>query len=490
MPVMTSEEWKSLTEVKLKVRDSRLRALDRALEGYHRLKNENSENTLRVALHHWMDGSDGYASAAGMPVWMLHERNRRRGVEKLACQVYGIGTEFLGTPELRHLAHFPFFGLLHNIQDPAAKETVWQAQMDSVHTLVHGTEVLAKRTWVAEAFLQLDYSARKAKDSAAKVESAMSETVKEQFMPQVEQLAWELIDKVLGDYPREVATEVIDTIRQIVPEIVLELGHSLVPYLSIAVSGSRALTDAATAIWKEVKSLRAGSHVGSFRTGDPRAAAEAIKEMIDRQRNYNTTLAGIYGAETGGKAAALILDAAAHGAPVGQLVLGAVSSLTKCLALLCLRVYLVGREIYERYKANQILKNSSGVQITGEIFEACPVLGCYYVASTDTSNLVNFLSGMGYSGWNLDVNKLIKNHIEPMVKTARYFIEEANLEVRGLERSKGVVKDQTTLTARMSNSLASRLRSVIPFIEKPEPPAVPAFMTRPGNAAQSWQTRR
>src|SRR6185312_10815033 len=104
------------------------------------------------------------------------------------------------------------------------------------------------------------------------------------------------------------------------------------------------------------------------------------------------------------------------------------------------------------------------------IFDTCPLLGCYFVAGSTTSNIINFAVGdIGATGWKLDVEVMIREHVQPMIGYARDAISDARLEVQGLERSKASVNDTTGLNYvnKFKKSMVTMVAARVPFVDDP-----------------------
>lgn len=465
--VMKFETWKKLTDVSFKVRSKYLRRVDNTLEQYQKTQLDSDLQKLKVALHQWKM-SKGYDAAGGKPLWMLTDRNRQKAVETLDKQLFGI-PETINQDVLNDLAELPFYGI-EAWAEGQARQAMKDARTQALVEMFAGRKVVVKKGLMGYAFEKMKRNAASAKASAGSAASAAGSVVTAPLRAEAEKQAMVLIQEILGSYPIEVAKEVIAYITAEIPSFLAELAASIAPYLSLAKSGSQAIYNTAQAIKSEYQWVTSEDHLESFGKGDPFAAAGAVRRMIERKRNQYTRLAGIYGTDTAIRAAAVIADAAAYGAPTVSAVVNPLAAMGKSLALLGLQIFLVGRDYWEKWKVNKVLVDSSGATLSKAIFDTCPLLGCYFVAGSTTSNIINFaVDDIGATGWKLDVDVMIKQHIEPMIGYAREAISDARIEVAGLERSKAAVNDTTGLNYinKFKKSMVTMVAARVPFVDDP-----------------------
>jgi hypothetical protein len=465
--VMKYETWKKLTDVSFKVRSKYLRRVDNSLEQYEKTHSDPDLQKLKVALHQWKM-SKGYDSAGGRPLWMLSDRNRQRAVETLDKQIFGI-PETINPEVLNDLAELPFYGI-EAWAEGQARLAMKDARELALSEMFTNRKVVVKKAMMAYAFDKIKRNASAAKASAGSAASAAGSAVTGPLKAAAEKQAMVLIQEVLGSYPIEVAQEVIAQLTAEIPSFLAELAASIAPYLSLAKSGSQAIYNTAQAIRSEYQWVTSEDHLESFGGGDPYAAAAAIRRMIERKRNQYTRLATIYGTDTAVRAAAVIADAATYGAPTVSSVVNPLAALGKSLALLGLQIFLVGRDYWEKWKVNKALGGATGATLSKAIFDTCPLLGCYFIAGSTTSNIINFAVGdIGATGWKLDVEVMVREHIEPMIGYAREAISDARLEVSGLERSKAAVNDTTGINYinKFKKSMVTMVAARIPFVDDP-----------------------
>jgi hypothetical protein len=475
--VMRYETWMNLTDISFKIRSKYLRRVDKALKQYEQMGSQPNLQKLKIALHQWKM-SKGFDTIGGKPAWMRDERNRRQAIQTLDLQVYDLPSG--GSKEvLADLAELPFYGIEAWAGEEMARQAMKQAREESLVKMFTGTQVTGKKVAMGYAIDSIKRHLDTAKsDGAAMAKEpakAAASYAAKPVMAELQRQAVAMIQEVLGSYPIDVAKEVMALLTNTIPEFMTELASSMAPYVSLVKSGGQAFYATARAIQAEYQWVKAEDHLDSFDHGDPYAAVVAVQRMIERKRNQYARLGGIYATDTAIRAGAVLDDAAAHGAPVGSMVIGSVAAFGKAIALLALEIFLVGRDYYEKYKVNKVLTDPSGDKLSKAILDTCPLLGCYYVAGATTSDIINFAVGdIGGTGWKLDVEVMVKKHVTPMIGYAREAISSSRLEVEGLERSKAAVNDTTAGKWGLSNpknrlkkKMIAKLSTALPFVDDP-----------------------
>ena len=307
----------------------------------------------------------------------------------------------------------------------------------------------------------------------------MAKQAIEPYLAPAQAAANALIETILSPFPIQVAQEVMQVLGELIPQFMVELVGAVVPYVGVVTSGTAAMVALGQTVVAQYHREQSEQHVAAFAKGDAVAAVRAIQRMIERERNRAMRTAAIQAGDAIVKAAAHTADAVTFGAPSVSLIAVPLSGATKALALLGQQVFLLARDVQEKSKANDLLQ--SQIRLDAEIFDRCPLLGCYFIAGSTTSNIVNFLvDDIGSAGWLLDVETIVKNHIHPMVSMARGVIEDSPLEVEGLELSKAAQAKTTAgahgvsnLTSRAKKRVMEKLNSVLPFRETLEQAPAP-----------------
>ena len=470
--VMQFETWKKLTEVSMKPRSKYLKSIDKSLERYQKTKSDSDLKKLKLALHHWK-------MSKGFPDWKTSERNRNKAVETLDLQLFGM-RDAKAVGVLADLAELPFYGIELWAED-AARQALKQARQEALTELLYGKKIAFKKSELAKTGYFLKSKISKIRKGAQEAQQAATAAVTDP----IKHAAWEavgplrepaqravqaMLNEVLSAFPVAVAEEVMKFLAGLIPDFIGELAASVAPYLSIATSGAKALKNTGSAVVKEYQWVKATEHAGAFGGGDPVAAAQALLRMIERARNQNLRLAGIYATDATVKAASVAADAAAFGAPTVSAVVTPLQGMATALAVLSLQVFLLARDIHEMRRANKALAVLPLPKLSATMFDKCPIIGCYYIACSNTSDIINMcVDDMGATGWMLDVEVMVKNHISPMIGYARDAISSSRLEVSGLDQSKGVVADVspgwTKTHTRLKQKMINKVKSALPFTD-------------------------
>ena len=240
--------------------------------------------------------------------------------------------------------------------------------------------------------------------------------------------------KPLGELTGLAGTELMGVFNELGGGVVTDLGTSMVPLISEVKSGAQAASkwyDAARALHRDRAARRNVEQVRSV--ADAKAAAKAVNQLIQRERNQFTTEASIrttqFATTVGGDF--MVFDG-------GQTV-RSVAAAVATGAKLAHKIYLFGRDYSEMLEANRLINDG---RIDRELLIACPLLGAYLVANCDTSYLCGLLAGPdGRSRMSVDaMEEIIKKHIWPLQKEARHFIKASQFTIEGMEGStKGTV---------------------------------------------------
>ena len=73
------------------------------------------------------------------------------------------------------------------------------------------------------------------------------------------------------------------------------------------------------------------------------------------------------------------------------------------------------------------------------LFQVCPLLGCYYLANSTTSDVVHLLaSDFGSPGWMDRVEKQCESSVHELQKAATEAIKSHRYELEGLKANHGM----------------------------------------------------
>lgn len=170
------------------------------------------------------------------------------------------------------------------------------------------------------------------------------------------------------------------------------------------------------------------SRRGDVRPGDAAAALSAITTIIDSEITRNGKEAAIHGAAFVAKAAVLCA-----GAP-GEGIIGAAEG----LLMLIHNIYELAKQYKQMNAANAQIEVGN---INVDIFNTCPILGCYYVCVQGDFTIMNFdVHNMGKQNWTQEILRL-KLALEPVKKKARSLISSSSIIVEGMENMQGIYEE-------------------------------------------------
>lgn len=470
--VMLHETWMEKTSAgAFKPRSSELKAVDEAIKTYHQAKTSQNLRRIRIALHNWKM-SKGYGDGSGPPPWYTSERNRNGMITLLDKQIHGYEAD-LAQSVLKDLAALPFYGI-EALADQEGRDLIRQARAEALQSMFAGKKLVIRKTIILEAgksFYSLFKKTRKAAEAVrtaasggttASMASAAAPAAQaggsgfSAFMQPARKMIEGLIAEIISDLPIEVGQELMRTLSDMVPDFVGEAAAAVAPYVSVATSTVKTIKFTANAAKAEIKIHALEGHLVGVAVGDPAAAANAIIQLIERARNQDIAMAGLYAADAAVKGAALAADAAAFGAPAVSGIVTPIQGLITAMATLGIKIRAIARDTLERHRANKIMASAKEVRLDAGLFQTNPILGCYFIAASTHSDILNFLvEDIGEAGWMNDVETLMKNHVHPLRKAANGLIEKARFEIPGLASQQGALAMSTK--AKLQRKLMRKL---------------------------------
>jgi hypothetical protein len=165
------------------------------------------------------------------------------------------------------------------------------------------------------------------------------------------------------------------------------------------------------------------SKESALRSGDPKAALAAVARIIGRARDKSGTKAAINASHAAATAAGFFVD--------GGAVSGPVAGVLKTFASLSYRMFLLGRDMDEKYWANRLLADPQSIDVG--VFTVAPILGCYVITEATAFDILNFLVGeMGQDGWMSKVESMIPDMVY-VQDTAAQYARDSSLQMSGLK---------------------------------------------------------
>jgi len=266
-----------------------------------------------------------------------------------------------------------------------------------------------------------------------------------------------------------VVREVLRVLDQLIPDFISELAGAVAPYFGVVSSGAKTTRYIVATIRSRYQLYDLGTHVPVLLGGSPEAAGAALLMMVRRQMETNRKLAAIYGTDTAVKGGALALDAASLGVPTVSAVMTPLSGMVASLAVLGVQIRALARDIQEKDRANALLRASGTTRLSPQLFRECPLLGCWFLACANTSDILNLMvEDIGQVGWKLDVERMVVGHVTPIVSASRDFVADARFEVSGLDMSKGATTSSLGvfgIKARMRKKMIAKVAQAVPFVD-------------------------
>lgn len=192
---------------------------------------------------------------------------------------------------------------------------------------------------------------------------------------------------------------------------------NIAPFVGIVRAGERLIQHIRDFYGTALQRYRSIRAVAALHGGDARAAGEAVKKMLQK--------ALVAGALDIGRTASQFTVGLASACIDGGMVVNLIASVQKLIQ----RLVLIGLDISERDAAMTYLRNG---QFDRGVFEKSPLLGCYYLTCSNTSDIVGLLAAPGGDeDWMSKVEKS-KKYIDPLLASAREQIQKSRLEVVGI----------------------------------------------------------
>lgn len=192
---------------------------------------------------------------------------------------------------------------------------------------------------------------------------------------------------------------------------------NIAPFVGIVRAGERLIQHIRDFYGTALQRYRSIRAVAALHGGDARAAGEAVKKMLQK--------ALVASALDIGRTASQFTVGLASACIDGGMVVNLIASVQKLIQ----RLVLIGLDISERDAAMTCLRNG---QFDREVFKESPLLGCYYLTCSNTSDIVGLLAAPGGDeDWMSKVEKS-KKYIDPLLASAREQIQKSRLEVVGI----------------------------------------------------------
>jgi hypothetical protein len=414
---MTHTLWMKDTAALARPRSAELKQIDSALLAYEKALQSSSGSVLneRKALQQALEKWKNAQKTKGQD-WRASVRNKLKAVERLDAELGQVIGGAGGLNSRGELMVDPAeLKAAKMLADDIKRNT---RQMFTGHKLtVKNTKALADLNQVRSALSSFKSAAKQVKEVSSGV-----------VQPNLAQQVQGTLVSLFGDAS---AAQVQEALGPVFTEFLT----NVTPFVGTIKSGGQAIIkwgQAAKGLYSKHKMAEAS---GSFAPGDPAAAFAAILVIQQREINMYATSASIYTVSAAAKAAFTAADFGAVSGPV----LGAVET----LALLVQKIYLFARDWNEINDANKLLLAGA---CDLNLFKTCPLLGCYLIANSNTSHVINMAVGdYGKPGWKFEVEAMVIK-AQPVFEKARSVIQDSRYELAGMRGMKGTVVDRKATT--------------------------------------------
>ncbi|HVS76902.1 MAG TPA: hypothetical protein VHE11_08210 [Steroidobacteraceae bacterium] len=424
---MTYDQWMKDTAAFARPRSSELKALDAALKTYELVVERSSgsvlaeKQSLQRALEQWKA-----AQKAKGQDWRSSVRNKLKAVEKLDAD---LGRVIAGAGGLNSR------GEIMDSEDARARRIVADAIRQNTRAMFLGQTLSVKNSKALAGLNDVRSAMSSFKSACGNIKSAAGGVTSPGLAQQVQSMLVSLFGEATASQ-----------VQEALGPLFAEFLTSVTPFVGAIKSGAKAIQSWGQAAQSLYRKSKIEKGIGSFAPGDPAAAFDAIVRIQQREINSYATSASIYTVSATAKAA---FTAADFGA-----VSGAVLGAAETLALLVQKIYLFARDWNEMREANELLH--AGV-CDLRLFNSCPLLGCYLIANSDTSAVINMAVGdYGRAGWKFEVEAMVLK-AAPAFEKARSVIRESRYEIASMSGMKGAAVDRTAKTLGLPTGKLSGL---------------------------------
>lgn len=240
-----------------------------------------------------------------------------------------------------------------------------------------------------------------------------------------------LLSELFDNAPEEL-------VRQALGDSFLEIIESVTPFVGAIKSGAKALFGWGTMVKQFNARSRAVTAGGSFSPGDPAAAFAAILNCQEREMKRIATVASVHTVSALSRGMFSVADLGIASGPL--------LNAAEKLSLLIHKIFLFSRDWNETAAANKMLDSGP---FDLRLFEVNPLLGCYLIANSNTSHVINMaVASYGRPNWNIEVESMVKA-AEPVFTAARSLIRASRFEIASMSAMKGGVRDSTATTLKL-----------------------------------------
>lgn len=364
------------------MRSSQMRAIDSALKSYWERPGDEGVRKLRRAVSDWIR----YKGDA----WQSSERNKTGLISQLRNAVYPAWSP-PATPE-----------------EIAARKFVEQNRKMMIRTMFQGKRVRIKKV---DAY----FSAR---ESLGQLKGAVG-----QLRGQAQDAGGGMIQQELEKLLTEVFGAALSEVKSYLMHVLgADVVAQMVPVFGYFKRGKDAIVGWGRVAKSVYDKYDTRTHRYAVLSGDPMLAFVALEHLLQGQIHENIATASL---DTLAFTVDTLLSSTGVGATASPII-GAANTLAK----LTQKIVLIGLEYRQTRMVNQLL---TGNKLDFHLFEAYPLMGCYVLACSTLSDILNMaVSEWGNPGWMDDVELLKTRHIDPVREKCFKLIDASPFEIEGL----------------------------------------------------------
>ena len=326
--------------------------------------------------------------------------------------------------------------------DAAAREMLAMARLQALNTMFSGTKLKFGTKSAFSAVAGMAKSGKAIASGAQKVGksgSSAASTASSGGSSGTMSMVTDFI-KGCADVPG------LDSVAEAIGVEAMEnLIAEVIPFVGI-INSARKLATATAHVVNDGHSLyKSAEWTEGALPGDPVEACKAVRNLIQRDLGKHSIQMAQQAAATGGKIAGVLGD----GGTGTTVAIG----LANAAASLGLQLFYLGLDIKDMQAGNARLANPASLDST--VFKKCPILGCYLLTCTDTSNIVNLLvDDIGGPGWMDRVELMKRTQLDPLLKIATSNIMSSRLQLDGLSTNKGTFAQPSFFASVKSRALS------------------------------------
>jgi hypothetical protein len=244
------------------------------------------------------------------------------------------------------------------------------------------------------------------------------------------------------------------------------------PFIGLIPSAYSAVTKTYAAVDGIVKATHASRYAKVVKIGAPRAAADAVGDILKRKAAYLTTTAATSVTNFGASVATAASTGIAAALDLPIKIATAVVDLIAELTMFALELYEHAAgdrtlEMIGTWDHELLIENEFAGDIFPVAFNVCPLLGCYMLASApyfNTSDFVALSAGPGTLASVDEIERIAVQKVNPLRLYASQIIAESKIKLTHDRRSDlKKIMDEAVYRAQAveANSLKGRAKSAV-----------------------------